>query len=274
MMLLSAPFDPCPTRCAEPLRGSGVLAATAALALMATGLAMEMQGGALGDIGRGVAAAAVHSGFLAEGWILAARRPPWRGPVIQWAGSLLLASVASRFSAWGAVLYLLPPILVLRQGGRYSALRGIGVSATAALHHVALGFAAGTFLGVHLLISAGLTFGHLVRVASLSQYLTAVAYDIGANALTAEWLFRGVLFSRWWQRWEFWPAASLSTAMAVARYLMDPALPPAIEVRAGAVFYTALLGFGACALRAGSGSLLPGYLATAAFFAAYRMLDQ
>ena len=145
---------------------------------------------------------------------------------------------------------------------------------SAGLRHVALGLAAGTFLGVHLLISASLTYGYAVRVGSLGQYLAAVAYDVGANALTAEWLFRGALFSRWWQRWEFWPAAGLSTALAVARYLLDPALPPPIEARAGAVFYIALLGFSACALRAGSGSLLPGYVAAVVFFAAYRMLAQ
>ena len=136
------------------------------------------------------------------------------------------------------------------------------------------GLAAGAFLGVHLLVSASMTLGFSVRVASLSRYLAAVAYDVGANALTAEWLFRGALFSHWWRKWEFWPAAGMSTAVAVARYLLDPALPLAIEVRAGAIFYMLLLGLSACALRAASGSLAPGYLATAVFFAAYRMLVQ
>jgi hypothetical protein len=60
----------------------------------------------------------------------------------------------------------------------------------------------------------------------------------------------------------------------VCRYVLDPALPEAIEARTGAVFYMLLLGFGSCALRAGSGSLLPGYLASISFFAAYRMLAQ
>ncbi len=109
-------------------------------------------------------------------------------------------------------------------------------------------------------------------MSGIGQYLAAVAYDIGANALTAEWLFRGALFSRWWRRWEFWPAAGLSTFLAVRRYVADPALPSAIEARAGAIFYTALLGFTACALRAESGSILPGYMAGVTFFAAYRML--
>ena len=61
----------------------------------------------------------------------------------------------------------------------------------------------GAFLGVHLLISASLTFGYAVRISSIGPYLAAVAYDVGANALTAEWLFRGAVFSHWWQRWQF-----------------------------------------------------------------------
>lgn len=95
---------------------------------------------------------------------------------------------------------------------------------------------------------------------------------MGANAVSAEWLFRGALFCRWWRRWRFWPAAALSTTLAVGRYLLDPALPRTLEIWAGAVFYMAVLGLGCCALRAWSGSLVPGYLATVAFFAVYRML--
>src|SRR5262249_24362655 len=97
---------------------------------------------------------------------------------------------------------------------------------------------------------------------------------VGANALTAEWLFRGALFSQGWRRWEFWPAAAVSTSLVVVRYLADPALPHTIEARVGAGFYIALLGFAACALRAGSGSLLPGCLGRLTFFASSRMLTQ
>jgi hypothetical protein len=56
------------------------------------------------------------------------------------------------------------------------------------------------------------------------------------------------------------------------RYLLDPALPQAIEAMAGATFYLSLLSLACCALRAWSGSLVPGYFATVAFFAAYRAL--
>jgi hypothetical protein len=119
-----------------------------------------------------------------------------------------------------------------------------------------------------------MTLGYGIRIANPGHYLSAAAYDFGANALSAEWLFRGALFPLWWRRWEFWPAAGASTALAVLRYLLDPALPGTLEVRAGAIFYMTLLGFASCALRASSGSLLPGYLATTVFFLAYRMLVQ
>ena len=68
------------------------------------------------------------------------------------------------------------------------------------------------------------------------------------------------------------PPRCVATALSLVRYLLDPALPHAAEARAGAVFYLGLVGLIACALRAWSGSLLPGYLAALAFFAAYRML--
>ena len=186
--------------------------------------------------------------------------------------ALALASVAAWWSPWGAALYLLPPAMLFAMARRHAALRGIGLDVRAALRYLPYGLAAGAFLGIHLLVSSSMTLGYGVRVGALSHYLTAVAYDLGANALTAEWLFRGALFSRWWRRWQFWPSAGLSTALVVVRYLLDPALPLAIEVRAGAVFYMLMLGLAACALRACSGSLLPGYLATVSFFAAYRTL--
>ena len=114
--------------------------------------------------------------------------------------------------------------------------------------------------------------GHRAHTSSLAAYAHALAYDVGANALSAEWLFRGAVFSWCWRRSSFWPAALVSTALALLRYLIDPALPHAVEARAGAVFYLGLVGLVACALRAWSGSLLPGYLAGLAFFAAYRSL--
>jgi hypothetical protein len=274
MVLLTTPFDPYRTRRALRLPRTGLLALIASLALSTAGVAMGYSGGAVHGLGRGIASGAVHSAFLFAGWMIAGGSSACLVSVVYAASVLCLASITSVFTAWGALLYLLPPVILAYQGNRYASLRGIGLRVTAGARSIALGLATGTFLGVHLMISASLTFGYVVRVSSIGSYLAAVAYDIGANALTAEWLFRGAVFSHSWQRWEFWPAAGLATVLAVGRYLADPALPQAIEVRTGAVFYLALLGFTACALRARAGSLLPGYLATVMFFAAYRMLEQ
>jgi membrane protease YdiL (CAAX protease family) len=271
VVLLSAPFDRGRTRSGRFPR-SGLALGAGVLVLLAIGIGMERTTGAVRELGQGMARGAFQGAFLVLGWMVAARSPACLAPVFHSAAALGIASVASAFTAWGAVLYLLPPAFLVYEGARHGLLRAIGLRATASLRSLALGFAAGSFLGAHLLVSASLTFGYLVRVSSWSQYLAAVAYDVGANALAAEWLFRGALFSRLWRRWEFWPAAALSTAMAVVRYVIDPALPHAVEVRAGAVFYTALLGLTGCALRAESGSLLPGYVATVSFFAAYRLL--
>src|SRR5438132_1448777 len=66
-------------------------------------------------------------------------------------------------------------------------------------------------------------------------------------------------------RWRM-PAAASAAALIVASVA-------ARLVPAGAVLYLPILGLASCALRAWSGSVLPGYLATLAFFAAYRALD-
>jgi len=276
MILLSVPFDPAgPRRMLEPWPAV-VRAGIVVMAACSAGLLVQALGrGWLSSVGHALASAAVHGGLLAIGWIVAVGHPPrWRKGALWLAGILALASVASRFTPWGSLLYLALPILFLRAGARHAALRWVGVGLPAELRPVALGLAAGAFLGAHLLVSASMTLGYGIRIVNPGQYLAAAAYDLGANALSAEWLFRGALFSHWWRRWEFWPAASASTGLVVLRYLLDPALPGTIEVRAGAVFYMTLLGFCSCALRASSGSLLPGYLATTAFFLAYRMLIQ
>jgi len=273
-MLLTAPFDPGAVGIGRPPSRAERVAAAGAVALIAVGLAMEAMGGSLRGVGRGVASGAVHGAFLVGGASIAGGTASSYWRVVLSAAVLLAASVLSRLGDWGALLYLLPPILLVWATSADGAFRGIGVHLRARARHVVYGLAAGAFLGTHLLVSASLTLGYVVGLGSPSQYLSALAYDVGANGLTAEWLFRGALFTRFWRRWEFWPAACASTALAIARYVLDLAVPAALEVKAGTLFYTALLGFTACALRAESGSLLPGYLATGLFFAAYRMLSQ
>jgi hypothetical protein len=274
-MLLAAPFDP------SAASGGGVPWRPAlASAIVSAGVAAAaLSEEALGIIppgcGRAVAGAAAHSGFLAIGWIVAVgERAHWQGPIARTTAILLVASLAAQFATWGGLLYLLVPLAVVGEAARVPALRDAGVRVPAGLRSLTLGLAAGAFLGCHLLLTASLTLGYTVRLDDAMAYVSAAAYDAGANALTAEWLFRGALFSRAWRRWDFWPSTAVSTALAVGRYLLDPTLPSTIEVEVGAVFYMSLLGVTSCALRASSASLLPGYLATLVFFLAYRMLAQ
>jgi hypothetical protein len=275
MMLLTAPFDSSGARRAHvpwrPALASAIVGAcVAAAALVSETLGITPLG-----CGRAIAGAAAHSGFLAVGWIvMAGERAHWQRPIARAAAILLAASLAAQFTTWGGLLYLLVPLVVFRDAARVPALQDAGVRLTAGHRPLALGLAAGAFLGCHLLLTASLTLGYAIRLGDAMAYVSLAAYDAGANALTAEWLFRGALFSRAWRRWDFWPSAALSTALAVGRYLFDPTLPSTLEVKVGAVFYMSLLGVTGCALRASSASLLPGYLATLVFFLAYRMLAQ
>jgi hypothetical protein len=274
MRLLSGPFETeRAARAPSIARPLATVAASAALGVGA-GLAAETWLSAAGGIGHALASASLHAGFLAVGWVVALDgREGWRGPALRGAAALVLAALAARVSPAGALAYLLVPLVLARDAGAWRrSLERIGWRLPHAPRAILLGAAAGTFLGLHLIIAASLTLGYAVSVPDGGRYLAALAYDVGVNALTAEWLFRGAIFSALWRRWSFWPAAVVSTACALVRYLLDPSLPQAIEAMAGATFYLSLLGLACCALRAWSGSLVPGYFATVAFFAAYRTL--
>jgi len=273
MLLLSVPFEPSRRAPASLVATQCLFAVAVGLTLTTAALVVDITHRLPSGLGHTAAGAAVHATFFALGWILATDGARgWRCPALAVAATLLVASTAGRLSPWGALTYSLVPALVVFLARDRIEFRRMGFIWPADLRPVAAGVGMGAFLGIHLLLSSSLTFGYSVRVASAPGYVAAIAYDLGANALTAEWLFRGALFSRWWRRWRFWPAAGLATALVVVRYLLDPALPSATEVRAGAVFYTALLGLSCCALRSWSGSLLPGYAATLTFFVAYRFL--
>jgi len=197
----------------------------------------------------------------------------WRGPAFRVGLALLSASLAARATPAGALLFLLAPLALAREAVRLGTrVRWLGWARPRARTALLVGAAAGLFLGGHLLVTASMTLGYGVAVPSASLYLAALAYDAGANALSAAWLFSGAIFSLRWRSSSFWPAATTATAAALARYLLDPALPRAVEVAAGAVFYLTVLGLACCALRAWSGSVVPGYLSTVAFFAFYRTL--
>jgi len=272
MPLLSAPFDvERPSARASLLRPL-VAVAVAMLIVVAAGRWLEQGGGALAGLGRSVQGAGVHGGFIALGWVIAlGGRWGWQRPALRLAAALLAAFALSRLGAWGSAAFALLPLMLLWEGSRHPVLRRIGFVAPERPRALLLGLGSGAFLGSHLLVSASQTLGYAARMPDADAYIAAVAYDVGANALSAEWLFRGALFSHWWRRWGFWAAAVASTSMGLTRYLLDPWLPPTVEVGAGAVFYLAALGLCASALRAWSGSLLPGYLANLVFFAAYRM---
>ena len=271
MRLLSAPFEPgalAPPR--GPVQAYGQVAGVAAL-LATVGLALEWTGAGPLSLGHALASGAVHGGLLALGWLLATDAAAgWAPPAVRLGGTVLAASILARIHPLGALAFLLVPGVLLLEAWRHPRLRAIGLRGARPIH-AAAGLAVGAFLGAHLLVTASRTFGYRLHAGGLDAYLSALAYDVGANALSAEWAFRGAVFSWLWRRWSFWPAALVTTALSLLRYLLDPALPHAVEARAGAVFYLGLVGLIACALRAWSGSLLPGYLAALAFFAAYRM---
>lgn len=272
MVLLTAPFDRARAATRPVPWGAGLQITVAALAVVLAGLALETRGGASGSIGRILAGAAVHAGFLGLGWVLiAGGRSGWSGPVLRLAALVVAASLLSRLGAWGPLAYLAVPVAVCAEARGRAEFTAAGL-AWPTLRAAALGLAGGAFLGIHLLITSSLTFGYLVRIDTAGAYWAAAAYDVGISALTAEWLFRGALFSTIWRWWAFAPAVGFSTALAVLRYVLDPNLPAAPEVWLGAALYSGLLGVAACALRAWSQSLLPGYLATLTFFLAYRAL--
>lgn len=272
MLLLDAPFEAARAAIAPPPWGALARVAAPILALIAAGLVVEHHGGTWAMLGRAVASGAAHAGLLAVGSVMLAGHEQARmGPVARLTGLVLIASLASRLSPWAAVLYLLVPVALVAEARRCPGVAAMGLRCPP-LRAALLGAGAGAFLGAHLLATSALTFGYEVRIDSVGGYLASAAYDAGVSALTAEWLFRGALFSVWWRQWPFAGAAGLSTGLAVLRYLSDLNLPPATEAWLGAAFYTGLLGVAACALRAWSQSLVPGYLATLAFLLAYRAL--
>ncbi len=272
MLLLSVPFDQTRASAPAPPWAAALQVAATAVVLMVAGLALGARDGALGFLGRAVAGGAAHAGLVGLGWVLlAGDRPGWRGPVLRLSVLVIGVSAIGRMGAWGSLAYLVVPVALLAEARRRPGLAIAGLSWPRP-RAAALGLGAGIFLGGHLLTTSWSTFGYVVRIDSPAEYLAAAAYDIGLSALTAEWLFRGALFSWWWRRGSFALAAGLSSGLAILRYLLDLNLPSATEAWLGAAFYTGLLGVAGCALRAWSRSLVPGYLATVAFLLAYRTL--
>jgi hypothetical protein len=240
----------------------------------------------VGVLGAGVTAVAtaVVAGWLPRGALgpaaIAGAHGALLGVALAWAGErgvtlavpamlLALAATAATVDHAGALLYLAVPFW-LATLARARRLEALGLGARPPLRYVVTGLLVGVGLGAHLLATASRTLGYHVAPGPAS--VVAIAYDLGANVVSAECFFRGALFNRLQRRWSFAAAATVATAAALARYLVDPLLPKVAEAVLGGLFYLTLLGVANCWLLWWSGSLVPGLLAALGFFAVYRVL--
>ncbi len=263
---LDAPYDPLAAaarRRALPRAMLGALAAIGSLFVVAVWLELTRH-----EWLRVVGLAVGHGALLTAA--VARTIPEWPryggGLVIL----LLAVGVTARQGPWGAVAYLAMPLALLSVLGRDRRLAALGICLPLTWLPLAAGAGFGALLGGHLLISASLTVGYHVGLPPVSRYLAAVAYDVGVNVLSAECFFRGVVFDAYQRRRPVLLALAVSTGAALARYLVDPALPRSVEAMAGAVLYLGALSAASCGLFWWSGSLLPGALAGVLFFLAYR----
>jgi hypothetical protein len=217
---------------------------------------------------RVVGLAVAHGAMLgtAVTWTAAAPRSDRWAP-LQAALVLGVAAACAALHPLGALAYVMVPAWLA-----WCRPAHLGAQAWQPMAAVAAGGLFGLLLGAHLLVTSSLTFGYRVRTGPVTELADWWAYDLGANVLAAELFFRGALFHRVYRRWSFAPAAAVSTAAAVMRYLADPLLPHSLGIAAGAIFYMALLGVGNCWLVARTGSLGPALAAAAVFFGAYRLL--
>lgn len=252
-----------------PLEHRGLFHGTPLAALVtlagAWGLALALlPGPATRVVGLAVAHGALLGTALAWATV-GARRARWAP--LEAALVLAVAATCASQHPLGSLAYVtVPAWLVWRRADWLGARAWRQVSAVAA------GAVFGLLLGAHLLVNTSLTLGYRVRTGPLIELADWWAYDLGANVLAAELFFRGALFERIYRRWSFAPAAAVSTAAAIVRYLADPLLPHSLGIAAGATFYMAVLGVGNCWLFARTGSLGPALAAASVFFAAYRLL--
>ena len=151
-------------------------------------------------------------------------------------------------------------------------LAGLGLGPGVPVRPMLVGATTGALLGVHVLYSASQMLGYPLRREGWLAVLVLWAYDVGANAISTECFFRGALFNRLQRRWSFSPAAAVATALSLVRYLCDPLLAGQVEVMVGALFYATIRGVVNSWLFWWSGSLVPGLVASAVFFLAYRAL--
>jgi hypothetical protein len=213
-----------------------------------------------------VAVAALHGGLVATALVWAGVR------VADAAFAIVLLALARESVAFhpaGAIAYLALPLWLahLAQGGRLSRL---ALGPPWPWGPVAVAALAGAGLALHLITCASRTLGYGIRL-DLASIAPALAYDVGANVVSAELFFRGALLHHLWRRWPFALAVAVAAAAAAARYCLDPFVATT-ELRAGAAVYMTMLAVLNGLLCRWSGSLLPGLVAAAIFFACYRLL--
>lgn len=213
-----------------------------------------------------VGVAAIHGGLLAAAVV-------WSGVSVREAVVVIvllaLARGAATLHPLGALGYLAVPVWLgrLALAGR---LTRLGLGRPWPWGPVGVGALAGLTLALHLVTSASRTLGYTLRVDG-GVLVPALAYDLGANVVSAELFFRGALLHHLWRRWPFGLALAAAAGAAAVRYIVDPFVATT-ELRVGAAVYMTMLAILNGVLCRWSGSLLPGLVAAAIFFACYRLL--
>jgi hypothetical protein len=213
-----------------------------------------------------IGVAAVHGGLIAVALV-------WAGvPLHDAVFGIVLLALARELVALhpaGALAYLAAPLWigVLAVRGR---LGRLALGSPWPWGAVVVGALTGATLALHLFVCASRTLGYTIRFDP-PVFWTALAYDVGANVVSAELFFRGALLHHCWRRWPFPLAVAVTSVAAAARYCLDP-FAAATELRVGAAVYMTMLALLNGTLCRWSGSLLPGLTAATIFFACYRLL--
>jgi hypothetical protein len=229
--------------------------------------------------------ASVHGGLIAAALVCnGARLREACVPI----ALLALARAAVSAHPGGALAYLAVPLWLMLTGSQSVRRAGVGRpwqkltrSATPGGTRLArpslsgatvVGALAGAALALHLFACASRTLGYGIRFVP-SAVLPALAYDLGANVISAELFFRGAVLARLWREGSFALALAVATAATAVRYCLDPFAASA-ELRIGAAVYMTLLAILNGLLYRWAGSLLPGLAASAMFFAGYRLIGR
>ena len=184
---------------------------------------------------------------------------------------LAFARVVVAVHPLGAIAYLAIP-LWLAHLVRVGVLRSAGLGRPWPWRAIVVAALGGAALALHLFACASRTLGYGIHVLP-AIVLPALAYDLGANVISAELFFRGELLSSAWRRQSFALALALATAATAVRYCADPFVATT-ELRLGAAVYMTLLAILNGLLYRWAGSVLPGLTASTVFFVAYRLIGR